>query len=309
MKTPQVVFASSLLPLLLLGCDAAPPPGAHVDSFRVLAEQADKPYAHPGETVQLSSLSFDPLGRAVTWAWASCVNPSQNDLEGCINKLNEAADPAGAVFAMGDGMNAPELTIPADAISSLPVAARGAASVGVVSAACPGDFSLGDGPGGLPFRCQETGTGRELGLHELIVGIKRITVRENDRNQNPEIASVTFDGADWPAAEVKQVGACARSDFDYAACAASDKHQLAAVLTPASFEAGQDELGRSFTEQVVIQYYATDGIFEDEVRVGREPQNGWVARTSASGQTLNLWFVARDDRGGVSWATRQVKVQ
>jgi hypothetical protein len=308
MKTSFIAFAS-LLPLLALGCDDQPPPGAHVDSFRVLAEQVDLPYAHPGETVQLSSLSFDPQERAVTWAWASCVNPSQNDLEGCINKINENPDPTSAVFAMGDGMNAPQLTIPTDTISSLPAPARGAASVGVVSVACPGDFSLGEGPGGLPFRCQETGTGRELGLHEMIVGIKRITVRESDRNQNPEIASITFDGLDWPEAEVKEVGACDRSDFMYGPCPDTNKHALAAVLTPESFETGQDELGRAFSEQVVLQYYATDGIFENEVKLGSEPKNGWVARQSASGQTLNLWFVARDDRGGVSWATRQVKVQ
>ena len=79
--------------------------------------------------------------------------------------------------------------------------------------------------------------------------------------------------------------------------------------TPDSFEAGQDEFGRAFAEQVVIQYYATDGIFEHEVKLGSAPNNGWVARSSASGQTLSIWFVVRDDRGGVSWATRQVTVQ
>ena len=44
-------------------------------------------------------------------------------------------------------------------------------------------------------------------------------------------------------------------------------------------------------------------------KLGREPKNGWVARRGASGQTLSLWFVARDDRGGVSWTTRQVQVK
>jgi hypothetical protein len=300
---------ASLLPLLLMGCDAAPEPGAKVDSFRVLAEQADQPYAHPGETVKLSSLSFDPENRPVTWAWASCVNPEESSLEGCLAKLNESADPAGTVFAMGPSIDAPELVIPSDVLSSLPVQARFAASVGVVSVACPGTLSLGDGPGGLPFRCQEVDSGRDMALDEFIAGIKRITVRENDRNQNPEIASITFDGLDWPADEVKEVGFCDRTDFSYASCPASEKHQLAAVLTPESFESGQDELGRDFDEQLVIQYYATEGIFENEVRVGHEPKNGWVARKSASGQTLTLWFVARDNRGGVSWAERRVRVR
>ena len=68
-------------------------------------------------------------------------------------------------------------------------------------------------------------------------------------------------------------------------------------------------LGRAFEEQVVIQHYATEGIFEFEVRTGESPKTGWVARKRASGQTLTLWFVARDDRGGVTWTQRQVRVQ
>jgi hypothetical protein len=259
--------------------------------------------------VKLSSLSFDPENRPVTWAWASCVNPEESSLQGCLAKLNESADPASSVFAMGAGMDTPELLIPSDVLSALPVQARFAASVGVVSVACPGSLSLGDGPGGLPFRCQDVDSGRDMALDEFIAGIKRITVRENDRNQNPEIARITFDGVAWPADEVKDVGFCDRTDFSYAACPAGEKHQLAAVLTPESFESGRDELGRDFDEQLVIQYYATEGIFENEVRVGHEPENGWVARQSASGQTLRLWFVARDNRGGVSWAERQLTVR
>src|SRR5262245_57848745 len=71
-------------------------PAARVVSFRVLAEQADAPYAAPGETVQLSSLSYDPQGRAVTWAWASCVNPSSSSVDGCFEKLAEETEASGA---------------------------------------------------------------------------------------------------------------------------------------------------------------------------------------------------------------------
>jgi hypothetical protein len=295
--------------LLLLGCGEALEPGTKVDSFRVLAERADQPYARPGETVQLSSLSFDPEGRQVSWAWASCVNPSESSLNGCLAKIAEHPDPSRAVFAQGEGVDAAELLVPADVLEQLAPEARAAASVGVVSAACPGTLSVGEGPGGLPFRCQEVGSGRDMAVDEFIVGIKRIAVRESDRNQNPEIASITFDGVDWPADEVKEVGFCDRSDFDYDSCSEAEKHQLAAVLAPQSFEAGRDELGRQFDEQLVVQYYATEGIFENEIRVASTPENGWVARKRASGQTLDLWFVARDNRGGVTWATRQARVR
>jgi len=312
MKNSQMFHKIGLLAaftLMLAGCDEALEPGAKVDSFRVLAEQVDQPFAHPGETVQLSSLSFDPAGRQVTWAWASCLNPDSSDLNGCLAKIAESSDPASAVFAMGPGAGSAPLTIPADALSSLPPAARGAATVGVISVACPGDLSMGAGPGGLPFRCQEAGGGRELELDEFIVGFKRVTVRETERNQDPVIAGVTFDGADWPEGEVKSVGFCNASDFLFDPCPSKEKHELALKLSPESFEKGTDELGRAFEEQVVIQHYATEGIFEFEVRTGQSPKNGWVARKRASGQTLDLWFVARDDRGGVSWAQRQVTVR
>lgn len=311
MKNPRFSHKIGLITALslpLVGCDAPLEPGAKVDSFRVLAEQVDQPFAHPGETVQLDSLSFDPAGRDITWAWASCVNPDSSDLQGCIANIAASPDPTTALFAIGANTDAVSLAIPSDALD-LPAGARGAANVGVVSAACPGDLSIDEGPGGLPFRCQETGTGRELALDEFIVGFKRITVRQTERNQNPEITGITFDGVDWPKDEIKDVGACNADDFVYGACPDKDKHQLAAVLSPESFEAGKDELGRDFTEQLVVQYFATEGIFEYEVRTGKSPKNGWVARKRASGQILTLWFVARDDRGGVTWAERQVTVR
>ena len=298
-----------LLPLLSLACEEPLEPGSKVDSLRVLAEQADKPYAKPGETVQLSTLSYDPQNRPITWAWATCVNPAESSLEGCLGRIAELPDPNQAIFAMGEGEDAPQLTLPKDVLSSLPEPARRFATVGVVSVACPGDLSVGDGPGGLPFRCQESRTGRELALDEFIVGIKRIPVREQERNKNPIITGVTFDGTPWPEEEVKVVGACDRGDFDYASCPAANKHDLTLTLAPESFETGSDSAGLDFSEQVVVQYYATEGIFENEVRVGTDTKNGWVARSAASGQSLTLWLVARDDRGGVSWTSRKVRVQ
>lgn len=307
MKAIALRYAG-LVPLLF-GCSESLEPGTKVDSFRVLAQAVDLPYAHPGETVQLSALSVDPESRPVVWAWASCLNPDDTSLDSCLQRIAEGGSPEASVFAMGEGVDAPELLVPSDALEGVPAQARGFAGMGVVSVACPGDLSLEPGPSDLPFRCQEPSTGRDLGLDEFIVGIKRVTIRETDRNENPVISGVSFDGQDWPEDEVKEVGACAQDDFEYDTCPDSEKHELAATLTEASFEAGTDELGRSFEEQLVVQYYATEGIFEYEVKTGEEPKNGWVARSSASGQTLTLWLVARDSRGGVTWTQRRVRVR
>lgn len=309
MKTASL-RAFALLPFLLLGCDEALEPGAKVDSFRVLAEQADQPFAHPGETVQLTSLSYDPRGRSITWAWASCINPESSDLAGCLARIAQSPDPAGAVFALGADQSAPELLIPADVISRLPAVARAGATVGVVSAACPGDLRLGEGPGGVPFVCKEPDSGRDLGLDELIVGLKRITVRETDRNQNPVINGVTFDGAAWGEGEVKEIArTCDTDEWEYGLCSDDAKHQLVVQLAEGSVESGRDELGQEFDEQVVVQYYATEGIFESEVKIAAQTKNGWVARKRAAGQLLTFWFVVRDNRGGVSWTSRQLQVR
>jgi hypothetical protein len=308
--------SASILGLFLaaaasVGCGADFDPGSRVTSLRVLAQQADAPFAKPGETVNISSLSYDPEGRTVNWAWAVCVNPAASTVDGCLSKLAMDAANSGQspIAAQGPGLDTFSVTIPDDALTSLPDAAKPAAMVGIISVACPGDLTLAEGAGGLPFRCSETATGRELALDEFALGMKRISVRSSDRNENPSIEQISFDGADWPEDEVKLVAPCDRDDNAYAKCASETQHKLAAHVSSSSFESGQTEFGVAFSEQVVIEHYATEGIFENDIKIASDPENGWVARRSASGQDLTLWFVVHDDRGGATWATRQVHVQ
>jgi hypothetical protein len=285
-------------------------PGSRVVDFRVLAMQADNPYARPGETVHLSSLSHDPAARPVTWAWAACVNPSSSSVEGCLQEVAEAAalNQTSPILAMGVEQTSFDFAIPADALASVDSEALPLALTGIVSIACPGELAL-VASSSNPFRCSEPGSGRELGLDEYVVGIKRVFVRNTDRNQNPVIAEVRFDGAAWPETEIKEVDACDIDDNVYDDCSKSLRHQVAAVATPESYEAGVDEFGYDFEEQVIVQYYATEGIFEFDSRIAEDPETGWVARKYASGQELDMWFVIRDDRGGVSWTQRRVRVR
>jgi hypothetical protein len=294
-----------------LGCAADFDPGSRVNSFRVLAQETDVPFAKPGETVNIDSLSYDPQGRTVTWAWGACVNPTASTVQGCLDKIgNDAANTGSSqVLAQGPGLSHFSYTVPSDALDALPEAARGSALVGVLSVACPGDLSFEQSANDLPFACKEAGTGRDFALDEYVVGLKRIQVRSHDRNQNPQIEQVLFDGADWPADEVKTVVACDTDKNDYATCADNTKHKVAARPTAASVESGQSELGVAFTEQVIIEYYATEGVFEYDVKIAAEPETGWAARKAASGKDLTLWMVVHDDRGGATWAERHVHVQ
>ena len=84
---------------------------------------------------------------------------------------------------------------------------------------------------------------------------------------------------------------------------------MSAHVSADSVEAGIAEDGVPFTEQVILEYYASAGTFEHEVKIAADPETGFIARKADSGQDLTLWFVAHDDRGGQSWTQRSVHVE
>jgi hypothetical protein len=240
-----------------------------------------------------------------------CVNPNASTVDGCFQKIaaDTALSGASPIVAQGAGMDTFNFMIPDDALSALPAAARSNALVGVLSVACPGDLTFDPAAATVPFHCKDTDTQRELGIDEYVVGLKRISVRDKDRNQNPSIESVTFDGKPWPEGETRTVTACDTDNNDYAKCSGVSKHQVAALVSADSVESGTAEDGVPFTEQVIIEYYATAGTFEHDVKISADPPTGWVARKADSGKDLSLWFVVHDNRGGQSWTERTVHVQ
>jgi hypothetical protein len=244
------------------------------------------------------------------------VNPTSSSVVACFAKIAQDAAATGKPPQFGINLSGvPDsftVDVPTDVISSLPEQSRVYAEVGVVFIVCPGTLKLPDpqagyAPGTFPIQCIDE-TGRSLGLDEFEAGLKRIFVRSKDTNANPVIDSITWDGAAWPASDTKSVSPCDTDGNRYDRCDASLTHQVAVNVTPDSFESGTDEFGSSFTEQLVAQYYATEGIFEYDVKVASNPQTGWVARTKAKGSTIRMWLVARDSRGGVSWEERNVTV-
>jgi hypothetical protein len=307
----RIILAVLLSVLGTFGCDPDFPPGSRVTSFRVLAQEVDLPFAKPGETVTVNSLSYDPQGRPVTWAWAVCVNPSSPSVTGCISDIAEQAAESGdsPILAQGVDMSSFEYTIPEDALEVLPENSRASSLVGLVSVACPGDLRLTPGDYGFPFQCLEAGTDRAMAIDEYIVGLKRVQLRSTDRNENPVIEQVTFDGEPWPEDEVKTVSACDTDGDDYTKCPDATRHQISAIPSAASRQSGRTEFGGDFTESVIVQYYATEGIFEYEIKVIEEPETHWAARKFASGKDLTLWMVLHDDRGGATWTQRTVHVE
>ena len=308
MKKSLLVLTTLVAAATTSACGGEFDPGSRITNLRVLAVSADVPYAHPGETVNLEALAYDPAGRPLTYGWTTCINPIESTPQGCIAQLLIDAQKTGTppAFTIGVDVTKYTVTVPADLLSKLPASARPNAMVGVITVACPGTLTLVPS-GGLPYTCTDA-TGHALGLHDAITGMKRIFVRSKDRNANPVIAKVTFDGADWPESETKTVGVC---DFDgnhYDDCG-TEKHTIAAVGAPDVIEQGTDEYGSAFTEQVVVQYYGTVGLFKDAVRISSKTETEFAARRDDKGKDVLMWFVLRDDRGGVSWVTRKISVR
>ncbi len=285
---------------LATACASDFDPASRVQGLRILATRVDKPYAAPGETVTFETLAVDPEGRPVSVSWAACARPSSPSALGCVRAL-----PKGAPLTEGSSFT---LTIPPTALDGVPAIARKSVFFGAVQVACQGPVTTTGGPEGLPVRCGDV-SGEALPLGEYELAVKRVYVRATDKNQNPTIARVTWDGAEWPESEVKVMSACDSATTNRFDECNGESHALAIVPTESSSERGVDELGDAFEEKLLAQYYSTEGIFEYQAKDGIRSQTSFKARKGAIGKTITLWFVVRDDRGGVDWTARRITVR
>lgn len=299
-----------------MGCGEEFDPASRVTDFRLLAVQADKPYAAPGEEVQLTTLSHEPFGRPITWAWTTCVKPDDTTVNACLAKIVQDARIGGGQLpvSVGPGRSTFKTVIPANVLDGVDPRAAGNVLVGVLTVACPGELGVEDlgtvTPGDLPFRCLDANTKEVLPYERYVVSVKRIYVRRTERNQNPVLAGVTWDGQPWAENDIKEVTPCSNDPVvSYADCSGGESHDLAVIVPPQSIEAGTSELGAAFKEDMVASYYATEGVFEFSGRTVESPTTSWKARSAAAGKEQTLWFVVRENRGGVSWTTRKVRVR
>lgn len=291
--SPRVVIACGAC--FLLSCDSSNfDPASLVDSLRVLAVTADKPFAEPGEAVHLEALIADPLGdgRNVAVAWGTCVNPGSSEVADCAAHVS-------SFQTMGSSF---DVTVPADALDGAPPDAP-IASVGVVFAACAGTLTL-QRHDLAPVTCVDA-NGKTNDRATFMWGEKRITVLRGLRNANPVIARLRVDGDLWPENEERTLKAC--DSQTVAGCSIDGQHGLQLDVTKDSIETyfGQ-------TEDVVVFFFTSQGELRDD-----------FARPDSDGATLTvlaldkpnraraeqLWFVVRDDRGGMSFTSRRVKIE
>ncbi|MDB4976887.1 MAG: hypothetical protein JWN48_5228 [Myxococcaceae bacterium] len=282
MKSLIVLLA--YLSVFLPGCADELDPPSRITELRLLAVQADTPFAQAGQTVHLHALAVDPDNRRLSWAWGTCIDATSSLALDCLR-----------------GLSFDELTIGEDLTThTLVVPSTDAPSVGVAIVVCPGAIVRGQTEG-IPVSClDESGAARSISAFEI--GLKRLYNRDSSLNHNPVIDRISWDGEPWLEGEVKQ-DSCKRQAAS--GCTAYTEHRIT-VTAP---DAAETSLGAdaSGPEQAIVSFFASGGEFDDEVRFYDDAETKWHARREDGARLQTFWFVLRDDRGGVSWTSRQVQ--
>jgi hypothetical protein len=261
-------------------------PPSLVNKLRVLAVQANTPFARPGQEIELEALAYDPEARTISWGWGTCQAAESTQAVDCLRQTSFAQ------LQVGENLTRHRFTMPE----------TNAGYVGVVVIACPGRIQPGT-TASMPVACVDR-DGAQLTLAEFELGMKRIYVRDSGDNQNPRIDTVMFDDTAWNA-DSALVDRCQRTADN--ACTQFVEHTLR-VDAPGASQDTIDGSGLPIREQSVLQFYASGGEFEEAVKLADQGTNKWRARREDAGQRITFWFVVRDDRGGVSWITRTLQV-
>ena len=319
-------------------------PPSKVASVRVLASRVDKPYAAPGDTVNLEVLAFDgrkvqPEPMRISWVPTACINPRNDAYYGCFAALGGGGrnGDAGAGDAGGGGMkggslptgvdltpflpSGPKLsiTLPVDIIDTHPHVEGAADPYGLAVAfniACAGHVELlpidpnNINPQSPPIGCFDKDHNR-LGADDYVIGFTRVFAYATRTNANPVIDHVTFAGATVDPNAGVTVGLCASG-------AACPENSIDVVVPSSSQEPNPgdvDQNGVIQGEQIWVDYFTTDGSFGSDARLLYDAKSGAVPGTenkySAPDKAAegSLWVVVHDNRDGTSWLQIPLHVQ
>jgi hypothetical protein len=216
------------------GCATDFAPINQVDTLRVLAVVADKPYAKPGDTVTFAMTYADPqTSRPPEIVWfGGCFDPEGDAYYGCYPQLEQLfqsispEDPtAGGLVGAGKTFS---LKLPDDLITQRPKPASGTPYYGIAIvffAACQGHLGPAPAPSGgtglagsFPLGCFDD-AGNALDADYFVPGFTQVYAFADGRqNHNPvvEALAVTPDtgagggggGAGKPVSEVNVVPPC-----------------------------------------------------------------------------------------------------
>jgi hypothetical protein len=334
----KLLLAGALSLFAALGCGPQFDPSNEIKTLRVMGVKKDKPYAQPGDEVNLQLLWHDPKGRTDVQRLflGGCVNPPGDLYYGCFAQYGQTAA-QGGLPDIGDG-DTFKVTLPQDIISSRPALEPGQPRYGlyiVFFAVCAGkiDFATvtgnSDGSSGLPIRCLDE-AGEPLGSEDFVVGYSSIYSFEDASNENP---SFTVDdaglgqftvagnalvadcvGDECQGAPPVEVDCDADPDRCIEACADDGDPTCPTIdLKPEiAQKVEQDQVssklfGTKVTEQMWVNYYLDRGDIS-EVRLVNDTNSGWNPKyrgqlyAPKDKGPLQVWAVVHDNRGGMEFS-------
>jgi len=252
------------------------PPVSFVAGLRVLGARADPPQVDPGGRATVTLLVADTTNRAATATWTRCLDaplPGAAVNPDCVTRQT-----APFLQAVGEG-----LMITAD----MPEVA-------------PGALGLPDVTNGvyLPLVARVTDGA------DTVVAVYRLRLGDGSpTNRNPAIAEVDVVGAGGVTASLD--GASPRVVH------AGDALTLEVAFAPGSAETYAGPGGVTATEVLTTAWFCTAGALSFEQTSLAQPRT--VLRLAdqlpSPGQTIDLYAVARDGRGGIDFVHRALELQ
>lgn len=339
MRRAPLVAACALSLWGVLGCGPDFDPSNEIKSLRVLGVKKDRPYALPGDEVNLQLLWHDPKGRTdVQRAFiGGCVNPAADLYYGCFPQYAALAASGQLEIGAGDTF---KVTLPPDIISSRAAQIEPGQSPSglyiVFFAVCAGTLSFDmdagarptTGSEGLPIRCLDD-AGKPLGSDDFVVGYSSIYSFEDATNTNPSFAvdaagKTTFDVAGHTLAADCVGTACAETSAVEVDCDAEPDRCIATckddgdaacpdieVKPDIVQDVEQDDVssrlfGTNVSEQMWVNYYVDRGGMS-EVRLVNDTNSGWNPKyrgelhAPKDAGPLQIWAVVHDNRGGMDF--------
>jgi hypothetical protein len=317
-----------------------------VDSVRVFAARADKPYAKPGETVNLEVLAYD--GRANPtrpmrhyFLPFTCLNPTSDSYVGCfvpgVLAPPDGGAAPGADAGAGGGASGGFLSGVQDGTDLTPILVQGTRySYKVPASAVITRKETPDEPYGLTivftvacagrvvFKRPDLATRQQVPLacvdedgvnvppQDYVLGIHRVYIYDQKTNENPVLQGLTVDGKPVDPNVGIEVDRCLLTKRT-----SCPELKLDVVVPETSWQV-QDGVktaeGTDAREQIWVDYYATQGDVESarlvfDVGSGRVPESAAKLTAGSVVGEGTLFAVLHDNRGGVAWTRVPFRVK
>ncbi|MGZ3442787.1 MAG: hypothetical protein ACXVDD_24870 [Polyangia bacterium] len=265
------------------GCRNSFDPASFVDKLRLLAVQATPPEVAPGAATKLQAFWANPGGSAPAIRWDACLVAPPPATGRAVNPDCFGLDGGSPLEPLGEGETL---------ATTMPMVT-------------PEMLGLPDASNGfyVQLRVQLDADGNTLlGFYGLRVSLGALS--PNPANKNPELTGIfTVPSADAGAADQTALDEAAPPEVH-----ANDKIDLRALVTPESSESYVVYDGdprttppRTATETVRISWFTTAGTFDNDVTGVAKPDTTLTLdkHLPASDTPIDLWVVARDERGGI----------